>query len=488
MYSKAIRPCIRPLALRRYSVCPVFINGQYIDGESALHFDVVNPRSKQTVGIAQGCSDDLADKAIESSYVSFQTWKHGSPHERRDILLGAVDRLVKTKEEGLELSRTEIDLDPGFASFIYDLGIELFKYCASITTSLDGTIPYSLDKNAIPLVYRQPIGPVLGITPWNAPGVLATRAFLFPIAAGCTSILKTPSAAPASCFHFAKALIESGLPPGVLNVVHGSDTQTPGLINRIIAAPEIRKINYTGSTNIGRKIAVAAAEHVKPVCLELGGKAVSLILEDADLEKAAESVLFGAFLNKGQVCMSTEITLVPRSKIHQFEELLKTMAPLILDTIGFSESGALSSSSHFERFTNLVHSAKSDGARVLFESINSSQLPFVVLSDIPSSTALATDESFGPQLSVLSYDTLEEALKVVNSLEYGLNAAVWSGSTMKAIEVSKEIEAGSVHINGSTVGDMPAVPHGGVKSSGYGRFGGIWGLEEYTVLKSVVLH
>ncbi|KAJ4310725.1 hypothetical protein N0V94_008299 [Neodidymelliopsis sp. IMI 364377] len=331
---------------------------------------------------------------------------------------------------------------------------------ASTVTSgiLSGVSPDIRDGDAQALVLKEPLGVVLGIAPWNAPLILGLRAVAAAVAAGNTAILKGSEMSPRVHYLIAKLFLEAGFPPGVVNYIQHSPGDASECFEAIISNNDVRKCNFTGSTNVGRHIAKTAASYLKPVLLELGGKNFAIVLEDADLEEAADQVLLGAFLN---VCGPT---------LDNAEHVT---------TVINARSG-----SHIE---TLLSGARAAGAKLTTRRTGPSGNAHLV-EDVTAKMDLWTVESFGPVLGVRVFGHNEDPVTMVNESSYGLSGAIFSRNHLKALRMAKAINTGAVHINSATVHDDPGLPHGGWKESGWGRFGGRWGFEEFLQTKTIILH
>jgi acyl-CoA reductase-like NAD-dependent aldehyde dehydrogenase len=343
------------------------------------------------------------------------------------------------------------------------------------------------------LAVRQPAGVVLGIAPWNAPVILGVRAVAMPLACGNTVVLKASEMCPAVHVLIGTVLQEAGLGDGVVNVITNAPADAPSIVEYLIAHPLVRRVNFTGSTGVGRIVAMHAARHLKPALLELGGKAPMLVLEDADLDAAVEAAAFGAFFNQGQICMSTERLIVDRRIADEFvAKLTKKASTLkagdpkdassVLATLISREAG--------EKLRYLVEDAEAGGATVA--SCNGEQRGLqidgciaqpCIVDNVTSAMKLSAEESFGPLVAVIRVSGEEEAVRVANDTQYGLAAAIFSRDTARALRLAARIKSGICHINGPTVHDEAQMPFGGVMNSGYGRFGGKAAIAEFTDLR-----
>ncbi|KAK9458882.1 aldehyde dehydrogenase domain-containing protein [Lipomyces oligophaga] len=469
-------------------VFPIIIDNKHIisnDSSTWVPFYSPNNRS-EPLHYAQGASVEHAFQAARSSAAAFRKWREVPAIERREILLAAADILEKRRSDGVEIAMSESIPEKGMATFFYNGAIiHLKEWASQLTTALRPIMPISESNNAMPIIYREPIGPVLGIAPWNAASILALRSFGTPIAAGCTSVYKTSDLALGSQLHMAQALIDAGLPPGVLNVLHVAPSITPEIITALINSTEIKKINFTGSTELGRKLAIQAAQNLKPILLELGGKAAAVVLCDANLQAAVNGILVGAWLNQGQICMSTERVFVSRKILDRFMDLLLQSAEQMRTAFGRYPQV---SPQHAMKIYEMIRSACEQGATLEFGTLvkpTDSQIEVTILSNVDPTSDIYSEETFGPTFVVVPFDSETDMIEAVNTSRYGLTASVWTQDIMRGIKIARRIDSGAVHINDMTVHDESTLPHGGVKDSGYGRFGAEWGLQEFTVTKTV---
>ena len=322
----------------------------------------------------------------------------------------------------------------------------------------------------------------------NAPLILGTRAFAFPIAAGNTVVLKATEKAPRCMSLLVSAFQQAGLPPGVLNMIVHDPADAAEITSTIIAHPKIRKINFTGSTDVGRIIGRLAGENLQPVVLEPGGKASAIIWEDADLELAANECAKGAFLHAGQICMATEKILIHKAIKERFIELLAISIEKMYPNS--RDPPTLIDATSVKRSRDLVLDSVKKGASIAVGSIeveesNTTSMRPIVVDNVTASMDIYHRESFGPIVALIDITTEQEAIHAANDTEYGLTAAVFTQDLTRGLRLARQIESGAVHINGMTIHDEPVLPHGGAKASGYGRFNAAQGLYEWTRTKNV---
>src|SRR5471032_334006 len=380
---------------------------------------------------------------------------------------------------------------PNWYGFNVMLAANMLREAASMTTQIDGSVIPSDVAGNLALAVRQPCGVVVGIAPWNAPVILGTRAVTTPLACGNTVVLKASEQCPAVHTMIGDVLHEAGLGDGVVNVVTNAPKDAAAIVERLIAHPYVRRVNFMGSTHVGRIIAKLAAQHLKPVLLELGGKAPVLVLDDADLDAAVNGIAFGAFFNQGQICMSTERVIVDRKIADAFVEKLVAKARTLKagdPTQPGSILGTLESEASAKRIRALVEDAREKGARLpLGCEVSGAIMQPAIVENVTRDMKLYADESFGPVVTVQRVDSDEEALRVANDSKFGLSAAVFSRDIGRAMNLAKRIESGICHINGPTVHDEAQIPFGGVKASGYGRFGSKASIAEFTYLRWITI-
>jgi benzaldehyde dehydrogenase (NAD) len=338
---------------------------------------------------------------------------------------------------------------------------------------------------------RQPVGVVVGIAPWNAPVILGTRAIAAPLALGNTVVLKASEECPRTHAAIVQALQDAGAPAGVVNLIVNDPGDAADVVDELIAHPAVRRINFTGSTRIGRIVAEDAARHLKRVLLELGGKAPLVVLADADVDRAVAAASFGSFFHQGQICMSTERVVVDQAVADEFASRLGERASSL--TVGdpsdpSTQIGPLVNEAALERVRSLVDDAVSKGAEVVAGgSADGPCFAPTVLKGVTPEMKIYSEESFGPVVSIVPVDGVDEAVRVANDTEYGLSSAVFSSDVDAALEVARRLDTGMCHVNDTTVHDEPQMPFGGVKASGWGRFGGTAAVDEFTELRWITV-
>ncbi len=359
-----------------------------------------------------------------------------------------------------------------------------------MTTQITGEVIPSNRPGTMAFAIRQAVGVILAIAPWNAPIILGVRSVAMPLACGNTVVFKSSERCPRTHALIVEAFREAGLPKGAINLVSNAPADAAQVVEALIAHPQVRRINFTGATRIGRIIAETAGRYLKPVLLELGGKAPLIILDDADIDEAVNAAAFGAFANAGQICMSTEKIVVDNRVADTFLAKFAAKAAALPagDPRGHVVLGSCITAEAAARVGDLIKDAVAKGAKVLSGGPSTTAImQATVVDGVTPAMRLYEEESFGPVVSVIRVNGDEEAIRVANDTEYGLSAAVYSKDIARALKVAKRIELGICHINGPTVHDEAQMPFGGTKASGYGRFGGKAAIDEFTELRWITI-
>jgi acyl-CoA reductase-like NAD-dependent aldehyde dehydrogenase len=465
----------------------LLIAGNWTDASSGDSYEQHFPYTGAAVGTAAAAGRVDAHTAVDAAEAAFAEWSRSAPGMRRTILLKAADLLSERAPEIAGIVTEETGGVFGWGMFNCELAAGMLREAAAQAYGLIGDVIPSDVPGKLAMGIRAPAGVVVAIAPWNAPVILATRAVATPLAYANTVVLKASEICPRTHAAVVQALVDAGLPAGVINLVTNAPRDAADVVDELIAHPATRRINFTGSTRVGRIIAENAGRHLKRVLLELGGKAPMIVLGDADLDRAAAAASFGAFFHQGQICMSTERIVVDRSVAGALAEKLADRAralnvgdPREPDT----QIGPLVNEAAVERVTELVRDAVAKGAQALSGGEpDGACYPPTVLAGVTPEMRVYSEESFGPIASLVSVDGPDEAVRVANDTEYGLAAAVFSANVPFALELAQRIESGICHVNDTTGHDEPQMPFGGVKASGFGRFGGRAALEEFTELR-----
>ena len=443
-----------------------------------------------TQAAAAGVSDAL--RAVESASAAFAKWRHSAPSERRKVLLRAADVLESKTPAFIEAMASEVGAAALWAGFNVFLAANLFREAASLVTQVQGSTLPTDKPGALSMTVRQPVGVVLSMVPWNGPVVLAARAIAYPIAFGNTVVFRGSELSPRTHMLVAEALVEAGLPPGVLNFITNAPKDSPDVIDTMIAHKAVRRINFTGSTRVGRIIATKAAGHLKRCLLELGGKSPLVVLDDADVDEAVKAAVFGSFLYQGQICMSTERLVVDEAVAEEF--VAKFAAKTLELTSGDPSQnpscviGPMVSKDNGPRLNALIDDALSKGAKLVTGGMaDGAVMPATILDHVTPEMKIFDEETFGPITTVVRVRGVDQAVDMANNTAYGLSSGVFGRDVNRALDVAMRIDTGSCHVNGATVQNEAQAPYGGTKDSGYGRFDGRAVIDEFTELKWITI-
>jgi benzaldehyde dehydrogenase (NAD) len=470
----------------------MLINGLKVTAEKGATFERRNPLDGTVATRAPAASVADAVMAVEAAAEAFKTWSQTGPTERRMLLLKAADALEAKTPKFIEAVGAETGGTGMWAGFNVMLAAGMLREAAGLTTQIAGEVIPSDVPGSLAMAVRQPAGVVLGIAPWNAPIILATRAIAVPLACGNTVILKGSENCPRTHQLIIEAFMDAGFPPGVVNYITNAPQDAGAVVEAMVAHPAVRRVNFTGSTRVGRIIAMTCAKYLKPVVLELGGKAPFVVLDDADIDDAVNGAAFGCFANSGQICMSTERIIVDEKIADEFVKKFADKArnlpvgdprkpePVVL--------GSVVDMSTVERCNALIDDALAKGAKLLCGGkATNTLMPATLLDHVTPAMKIYQEESFGPVKGIVRVKGVEEAIACANDNEYGLSSAVFGGDIARAMNVARRIDSGICHVNGPTVHDEAQMPFGGVKSSGIGRFGGRAGINEFTELRWITV-
>lgn len=468
------------------NVVPFIINGS--DYRPEITFDVVSPDTGKLLHQCGAATETDALAAVDAASKALPAWSRTTPAQRRDIILKFVEIFDRRREELAGYMIEAVGAPPAWAGFNINTTIEIAKDVAGRVSAISGTVPALADPNISAMIVKEPYGVVLALAPWNAPYILGTRSVLTPIAAGNTVVFKGSELSPRIFWAIADCFREAGLPDGVLNFLSTDPSRAAALTTSLIAHPQVKKVNFTGSTAVGRIIGKLCGEHIKPVVLELGGKAPAIVWDDANLDLAAEQCALGSFLFSGQICMSTEKILVHKSVSQEFQQKFVTK----IETMFPSQQDApiLINANAVGKVRKLLDDAVGKGGKVICggihaEEASKTRLRPIVITNVTPKMDLFGTESFGPSVSIIEVETEEEALRLANDTEYGLTSAVFTESLQTGLRFARGIETGAVHINNMTIHDEAGLAHGGCKSSGYGRFNAAAGMEEWVRTKTI---
>lgn len=476
---------------------PCVLNGKPV--LSSVRIPVLSPRGEILHHYLPLPPSVSLEQIARDAHAGFLLWSARPVADRAAILRDAAHLVAANHAEYVD-RHMELGGARAFAEVCARGAADGLLLAALALARAPGTVTHAAAA-PLALALRTPVGPVLSLAPWNAPTVLWARALAAPLAAGCSVIAKATEKAPLVAYLYVQHLLAAGVDPQAVQLVHFAPQHQKRATESLISLKYVRKVNFTGSTAVGAEVAAAAARSVTPVLLELGGKNVSVVRADADVDRAAFLAVLLAWMHQGQICMCLDNVYVHESVYPQFVDRIKVHAAALAPTpdmaIGLrDEAGA-------EKVRLLVADAQARGATVVYPAGAAGEnaaaardlrpdggawvVPPLVVENVPHDAPLATDETFGPVLLVFRYSDTDEVVERVNLLAYGLKAAVWSANVVEALALARRLDFGAVHINGSTVHDEATVPHGGVKASGYGRFNAEWGVDEFSYTKVVTI-
>jgi phenylacetaldehyde dehydrogenase len=483
-------------AVRSFLSSPkqLLIDGEWVDAKDGKTFATVNPATEEVlVQVAQASAVDV-DRAVQSARTAFESpspWSRMTPRERSHLMWRIGDLIDERAEEFAQLE--SLDNGKSLASARGDVGVaaELFRYFAGWATKMEGTsIPMSVPGREFhAYTRREAIGVVAGIVPWNFPLTMACFKVVPAITAGNTMVLKPAEQTPLTALRLGELLLEAGVPAGVVNVLPGYGDAGAALVDH----PDVDKVAFTGSTEVGKKIAAGASKTLKKVSLELGGKAPNIVFADADLEAAVAGAALAGYFNEGQCCVNGSRLYVQRAVFDEVIEGVAKAARAITVGDAFDPAttmGPLVSQEQFEKVTGYVRAAKAEGVTLHAGSGEPAAergyfFEPTLITGVTEQMAIQTDEIFGPVVTAIPFDTEDEVVAAANNTVYGLAAGVWSKDLGTAHRVGAKLRAGTVWLNTWHADDV-VLPRGGFKQSGWGRELGSFGLDDYTELKTVI--
>ena len=449
-----------------------------------MEFSRLNPLTGEVASSAPAMKAADIPAIAAKAAAAFPAWAAQGPNARRAVLMKAAAALEARADAFVDAMMGEIGATKGWALFNLGLAAGMVREAAALTTQITGEVIPSDKPGCLAMALKEPVGVILGIAPWNAPIILGVRAIAVPLACGNSVILKASESCPRTHALIIEAFAEAGFPEGVVNVVTNAPADAAEVVGALIDAPQVKRINFTGSTGVGRIIARRAAEHLKPCLLELGGKAPLIVLEDADLDEAVKAAAFGAFMNQGQICMSTERIIVVEAVADEFARRFAAKAASLATgdpREGTTPLGAVVDQKTVTHVNALIADAAAKGAHVIAGGpADSVLMPATVVDGVTAEMNLYRDESFGPVVAMIRARDAAHAVELANDTQYGLSAAVFTRDIAKGLTIARQIHSGICHVNGPTVHDEAQMPFGGVGASGYGRFGGKQGIDSFT--------
>ncbi|KAH6634634.1 aldehyde dehydrogenase domain-containing protein [Chaetomium sp. MPI-SDFR-AT-0129] len=461
------------------------VNGKPVLLPASTNFPVISAaRNNEVVHHGQTATVELATQAVDSAATTFKTWRRTAVHERRRLLLRAADLFESKADESARRQTLETSCNDSWASFT---ARQTSGFCREVAGALAAAAVGEIQPSYsgyTHLVFKEPVGPVLLIAPWNAAVVLSVRGIANALAAGCTVVFKASELCPWSHQLVVTTLLEAGFPPGSVNMIM-ADRPAAGVITEtVISHPALRKIEFIGSAAVGRIVGAVAAKHLKPIFMELGDQSPAVVLDDADLEKAARVIAFGTAFHHGQACFSTERIIVQANIREKFLELLREA----LDTL--KPTWTAVTREHAERGLTVVQDAVTRGATFLYGSAElegPDKLATAVLENVDPASLLSKAEAFAPVAFVVTVEGDAEAVEEANSRVGGLSAAVWTTNFERGLRIARELEFGMVQINNSTLFAEPSGPATNFKGSGWGSNNGRYGIENFLYSKAVSL-
>lgn len=468
----------------------LLINGEQQAAANGATFRRIDPVTGEVATTAAAASLDDVRSAVAAAQAAFASWSKTGPDERRRLLLKAADIMEARSADFVQAMITETGATGPWAGFNVMLSAGVLREAAAMTTQIGGEVIPSNKPGTLAMGIHKPKGVCLGIAPWNAPVILGTRAVAMAIACGNSVILKSSELCPATHWLIGDVFREAGFPAGVLNVLSNAPEDAAEVVRELIEAPAVKHVNFTGSTHVGRIIGRLAAGNLKPALLELGGKAPLIVLDDADIDGAVNAAIFGAFMNQGQICMSTERLIVDASVADEFARKMAARAAELPagNPRDHVVLGSLVTAAAAEKMDQLIADAVANGARLIAGGRrNGTIMEATLLDGVTAAMRIYQEESFGPVKSIIRVSGEDEAIRVANDTEYGLSSAVFTRDIQRGMRVAEQIQSGICHINGPTLADEPQMPFGGVKDSGYGRFGGKAAIAEFTDLRWITI-
>jgi acyl-CoA reductase-like NAD-dependent aldehyde dehydrogenase len=463
-----------------------YINGEWVKATSKDVLEVTTSGTGELYATVPAGTVEEANIAVEAAAAAFTAWANTSPKERGEYLMRISEKLAERADEIALVIANEVGMPLMLAKGI-QVGLPTMTFSDNAQRAMDFVWEEEVGNSTL---VREPAGVVAAITPWNYPLHQIANKVAASLAAGCTVVLKPSEVAPVNAFLFADIVHEVGLPAGVFNMITGLG---PVVGEAIVAHPKTNMVSFTGSTRAGKRVMQLAAEMVKRVSLELGGKSANIILEDADLQKAVSDGVFKAYLNSGQTCSALTRMVVPRSRLSEVEDIAVAASAGFTpqDPItGSSLLGPLVSAAQQQRVRDYINKGIDEGARIITGGVTPPEgleegyyITPTIFSDVRNDMTIAQEEIFGPVLSIIPYDTEEEAVAIANDSIYGLDGGVWASTDEKAFEVARKIRTGRVEINGGAFNIF--APFGGYKQSGIGRELGEYGFEEFLEVKAI---
>lgn len=461
----------------------LLIGGEWRDAANGKTFDVEDPATGKTLLTIADASPEDGKAALDAAVAAQDEWARTAPRERGEILRRAFELVTERADDFALLMTMEMGKPLAEARGEVTYGAEFLRWFSEEAVRMSGRYSTAPDGKSRILVNKKPVGPCLLITPWNFPLAMATRKIAPAVAAGCTMVLKPANLTPLTSLLFAKVLEEAGLPKGVLNIV--STTSAGDVTGPLIKDSRLRKLSFTGSTPVGRRLLADASENVLRTSMELGGNAPFLVFEDADLDKAVDGAMAAKLRNMGEACTAANRFIVHESVAAEFADKLAARMKDVTPGRGTEDTsklGPLIDGKSRDSVHSLVQDAVDDGAQVLTGGSPVDGpgyfYPATVLTDVAAKSRILQEEIFGPVAPIVTFSTEDDAVRLANNTEYGLVAYVFTRDLNRGLRMGERLDTGMLGLNAGVISNA-AAPFGGVKQSGLGREGGYEGIEEY---------
>ncbi len=464
----------------------IFIANEWLPATNGATIDVINPATNNIIGTVPKCSGVETATAIDAAHNAFQVWKELTANERSNHMMQLFTAIMDNQSSLAEILTEEMGKPLKEAYGEIAFGAQFFKWFAEESRRIYGDIIPSPWQNTQIAVTKEPIGVVGAITPWNFPNSMIARKLAAALAAGCTMVIKPASQTPYSALAFGDLALKANLPAGVVNIVTGSASK---IAAQMCENPKLRKITFTGSTQVGKELASQAGLHMKRISMELGGNAPFIVFEDADLDAAVEGAMVSKFRNSGQTCVCTNRFLVHSSIHDAFKEKFSIAIKQLVIGNGLEDSvtqGPLIDQSGLEKVEEHIQDAKDKGAKVVTGGARSplggNFFEPTLMSDVTNEMQVFHEETFGPLAAIIKFDNEQDAIRLANDTEYGLACYAYTSNLGRAWRLNQQLEYGLVGINQGLISTEVA-PFGGVKESGMGKEGSKYGIEDYLNIK-----
>lgn len=486
-----IRPSELKQSVRDFKM---LIDGTWTDGVEGRTLERVAPSHGVVVSRYQQATKADTDRAIAAARKAFDNgpWPNMTAGERSSILLKAADLIVTRLDEIAYLDAIEAGKPISQCKGEISGAVDIWRYAAALARTLYGESYNNLGEATMGVVLREPVGVVSIITPWNFPFLIVAQKLPFALAAGCTTVVKPSELTSGSTLLLGEILMEAGVPEGVVNIIVGTGPEVGSVMT---SHADVDMVSFTGSTGVGKLTMASAAQHLKKVSLELGGKNPQIVFPDANLDDFIDAAVFGAYFNAGECCNAGSRLILHKdiaqdviARIADLSKKVKVGDPLDPAT----QVGAIITPQHLEKISGYVAGASNGGATIAFggSALDLGMGQFMaptILSDVTKDMAVAREEVFGPVLSVLTFETTAEAIQIANSIDYGLSAGVWSQNFDTCMTIGRKVRAGTIWMN-TFMDGTPELPFGGFRQSGLGRELGKHAVEDYTEQKTLNMH